>query len=485
MKKNKESRIKNKIINRLTKIIGKDQISYWNHSKNYLIGNIATQALSFISIPIFTRLLLPDEYGIIAIVNSISQVFLIIMMLGLHASVTRNYYEKDTEFPVFLGSVTIFLFGYNLIFIIVMFLFKDAFADFLNINPILFFIGIVNGSITGLISLYTHYLQASRKSRRFAILSFIKGAALLVIAVIWVLSLSEDRYLGRIYSLITVNGIFAVYSIVQIIKISSFKFNWQKVKYALKYGVPLVPHLMSGFVLAQFDRLIVNQISGANDAGLYSFAYNIGMLMNIVVMSLNRSWTPIFYSKINDGKHDDIQNMVKNNSKIALLMALCLIFFSKEIVMLIADPAYFDAFKLVPIIVISYIFVYYQTIYANYAFYRKKTYLISIITIIACGVNIALNYVFIPKYGYIAAAYTTLFSYVLLLILHLINSKFVLKENVPSIKVFAGSFMLFVALIVVYFYISSLDLHWLVLVVLKLILIGIYAVYIVWRKIKK
>lgn len=75
--------------------------------------------------------------------------------------------------------------------------------------------------------------------------------------------------------------------------------------------------------------------------------------------------------------------------------------------------------------------------YVNYAFYEKKTKNIAAITIVAGGLNILLNYLFIPKFGYIAASGTTLISYVVLFLLHYINVKWILKvKRIINIKIF-------------------------------------------------
>jgi len=470
---NKINKIKEKIKNS----IGKSQLSFLNHTKNYFIGNIATQALSFLSVPIFSRLLIPAEYGMVSVFTSVTQIITIFLMLGFHSAVTRNYNEKDGEFPVFLGSVTIFLVVYNAAFIFVLYLLKEYLSKFFAISPALFFLGCINAFLSVIITLYLYYLQASKKSKRYAVISFVKSALILVVAAIWVIILSDERHLGRIYGMVAVNAAVLIFSIIKVIQIASFKYSWTKVKYALQYGVPLIPHIASGFILAQFDRLIINQLNGFESAGMYSFAYNVGMLMNVVVMSMNRSWLPIFYSKLREEKHKEIHNLVKSNSKIVLLIALGLICFSKEMIYVLADPKYYPSVSLVPIIVLGYVLVYFYTIYSNYAFYRKKTYLISLNTIVACVVNIVLNYIYIPRYGYTAAAYTTLISYAVLYILHFINTKLILKESAPKVKNYSYSALIFAALVGVFYIVTNFEIHWLLLIFFKILIVGVYAVY--------
>ena len=103
--------------------------------------------------------------------------------------------------------------------------------------------------------------------------------------------------MGRIYSQLVITFIFSILLIAYLIKRSKFNFEKKHLIYSLKYGIPLIPHALSGFILAQFDRIIINNLCGNYQAGLYSFAYNIGMIMNVIVLAMNKSWVPIFYKK--------------------------------------------------------------------------------------------------------------------------------------------------------------------------------------------
>ena len=467
--------LKERIIN----LIGWDQAKLLKHSKNYLIGDVASRALSFISIPIFTRLLLPEEYGILSIYVSIYQLFKIIMTLNFHGALSRNYHEKDGEFPVFLGTVNVFLLVFDALLIAIMFILRENLAAYFGVDSSVFFLGVITSSINVFNLMYFTYLQASQQSRKYAIISFVNNILILAVAIIWVINLNSERYLGRIYATISVNFLVLGYTAYNLIKMSKFKFEVSKIKYAAKFGVPLMPHAMSGFILAQFDRIMINRINGAADAGLYSMAYNIGLLMNVVVISINRAWTPVVYAKLREKKYEDVNKMVANNAKIVFLCALALIMFSKEIGMLLADPAYYSGLDLIPIIVLGYVFMYFYNVYGTYAFFRKKTLMVSACTLVAGVVNIILNSIFIPEYGNVAAAYTTVASYALMFILHYLNMRYILKEkeNIPKLKGFFVSSLFFASLVTVFMFISNSNMHMALSILIKLIMIILYAVY--------
>lgn len=457
--------------------------SFFNHSKNYLIAEFFNKGLSFLTIPIFTRLLLPEEYGIIAVFTSIISIFTVLMGMNFHGSVSRNYFEEDNNFPSFVGTNIFFLFFTNIILLVIFFLFRGYLSAFFVIDRNIFFFATIVSSLSVFITIEMVYFQASQQSGKYALLSIIRNVSMTLIAVVWVYLLKDNRYMGRIYAQLVSVMIIFIFVIINLIRLSKFNFKIGHIKYALLFGVPLIPHALSGFVLAQFDRVIINQISGSYETGLYSFAYNIGMLMNVFIMSMNQAWNPIFYKHLKNSAYNEIQALSEKYVKVTFLIAFLLILFSKEIVIIMADEKYFKSLEILPIIIIGYLGVFLYTLFSGYAFYRKKTGLISLFTFIAGFTNIGLNYLFIPKYGYIAAAWTTLFSYYLLFTLHYINAKFILKEKVIK----EGSIFINLSVlisIVSIFLLIKFDNYFLQLV-FKLVLIALILLIYFYKKIIK
>lgn len=423
MKKNK------KLTEQIIKAIGKENIEFMSHAKNYFSAEIFIKGLSFISIPIFTRLLLPNEYGILAIFFTLISIFTLLLGFNIHGAVTRYYYEKSNDFAEFLGSNLLFILFFNFFAISLLYLFKDSIANFFVMTPNLFIIAILISAFTITYNMYSSYLQVSKQSKRYSLISINKGVLTLIISILWVYLLKENRYYGKIYSTLLITIVFAVYMIYNLGKLAKVNFKFEHVKYSIRFGVPLIPHSLSGFMLAFFDRIIIGQLNGLLYAGLYSFAYNIGMIMHIVITAMNMSWVPIFYENLANKDFKKIDNLAYNYSKYIYFTAIGLILFSKEIVFLVAAEKYHIASPIVPIIVIGYVFLFLYTLYSNYSFYRKKTGLISLATLSAGAINIGLNYWLIPIYGYVAAAYTTLVSFFLLFLFHFLNVKYILKEK--------------------------------------------------------
>jgi len=462
-----------KFTEKIKYIIGKENIELISHSKNYLSAEIFTRSLSFISVPIFTRLLLPNEYGILSIFSSITSIFVILLGFNIRGAISRYYYEKIYDFPEFLGSILF----YNFFAILLINLFKEHIAKFFVIMPYLFIIAIFVSTLTIPCNMYLSYLQASKQSKKYSLISINKGILSLVVSILWVYLLKEDRYYGIIYSSLLITTVFAFYMIYNIIKLSKKKYKLEHIKYSIKFGVPLIPHAFSGFILAFFDRIIINQLTGSLNTGLYSFAYNIGVIMHIVVLAMNKSWIPIFYENLSNKDFKKISNLAYSYSKYIYFIAIGLILFSKEVVSLMAAEKYHAALPIVPIIVIGYVGVFLYTLYSSYSFYRKKTGLISLATFLAGGINISLNYWLIPIFGYFVAAYTTLVSYFLLFLIHFLNVKYVLKEKdiIPIGKVLSNFGWILLAMLVFIFtsgYINSF--------IISLIVKILFVAFITW-----
>ena len=142
-----------------------------------------------------------------------------------------------------------------------------------------------------------------------------------------------------------------------------------------------------------------------------------------------------------------------------------------EFVMLLASKQYWEGIKIIPPIVLSNYLIFAYTLYVNIEHYHKKTPYITINTVIAACCNILLNYFLIPKFGYVAAAYTTLFSYSVALILHAIYAKRLENELYP-LKTFTRPFIhIAVAVLLFYIFINEWYIRWPIAIAYVLLMI--------------
>lgn len=430
----------------------------------------------------------PADYGIISVYTTLASFFAILYNLGFDGALFRYYYEKHDDFDVFLGTNLISFFVISILMSGIFVLFGGFFSSMLGIKSDLFYYAIVVSIISVPYLLIQSYYQSIKNSKYYSYLSVIKFSSITILTIILVALLKDDKYFGRPYSEFIIGSLLLVFAIPKLLKLSKFKFKISHIKYALLFGIPLLPHSLSQLVLSFFDRIIINKVSGESDAGLYAFAFNIGMMMNVVIMGMNQSWVPILYEKLKNGLYNDIQSLASKYSKIIYLVAITFILFTNETVKILGEKRYLSSTNIVPIIIVGYTFVFLYTLYSNYAFYDKKTFSVSIITIVTGVISVTLNFTLVPIYGYKVSAITSMVSYFFLFFFHFVNVKYILKmEGVISLKIIYGKYIYIIIALGMYYLFNYIEISIIFSIFCNGILLMIYILieFNLWERIIK
>ena len=181
---------------------------------------------------------------------------------------------------------------------------------------------------------------------------------------------------------------------------------------------------------------MIRAIVGNSEAGIYSLAGNIKLILTIITDSIGTTWQTWFYEQIQERKVYKIQKNASYLTCFFAILTICLMTLSPELVIFLGGDNYISGkYVALPMILDAFVlFIYNVIVPAEY--FTKKTHYIMIGTLIAAIINVVTNYIFINLYGFIDAAYTTLFSYCCYLILHLIISKALIKFYIIPLKNF-------------------------------------------------
>jgi O-antigen/teichoic acid export membrane protein len=455
------------------------------HSRNYFGGTAAEKALSFISIPIFTRLFTRTEYGILAVFSSYVEILVVIITLNAAQSVSRYYFEENKDFDSFLGS-TLLLLGSILLFSVPIFIFfSEKLGKMMGLPGELTIYMLVVVVLGLAVNIYNQILVARRESKRYTKFEVSRTYIGFAISVLLVYFLKDKRYMGRIWGLIITELGFGTYFLVQILRMTQFKYKFAHIKYILFYSVPLLPSNLSGIILGHFDRMMINKAVSSSAAGIYSLGYKIALLLNIVIFLTKRAYLPDFFKFMNRKEYRKLFSMEKKVFGLIAISALTLILFSKEIIVLLADEKFHEAIKVVPIIVIGYFFYAIGSMYSKYVIYTKKTIYFSIIALSGGFLNIILNSIYIPKYGYVAGAYTTLVSFVFTAFLNWFFVKVVLRQKTTPLSIICSITAIFIVFSGLYFLLNILHITLWISILIKIILLIIFSLLIYWKEVKK
>lgn len=413
----------------------KDSSNLIYHAKNYLRASVLASGLSTFNFLILTYILNVEEYGYLSIFNSLVSVFSILYLLNSHSGVARLLLDEREDWGEILGTNLLFTAVWVSILSIILWWCSDWLSDHFSLPSHLLFWACLVSILSSTYQYLMIYLSTDQQSARHAQLSIRRKLSAVLLGLILVLLLSQDRYLGKIYAEVVMASLFGLYALYELLKLARFTIDLSRLSISLRYGLPLIPHTLSRYILSYFDQLQINQISGGTDTGRYSFAANIAIFMGFIVTAAGKAWHPIFISKYQEKQVMEIESLSKPYANKIFLSACLLSLVVGDAIYLVVPDSYHAGVPLIPIIILGYVFVFIYTLYFQYTSYRKKTELISIATLLAGGLNIFLNAHYIPQYGYQAAAYTTVVSFMALLALHYINARWILREHVIRLSI--------------------------------------------------
>lgn len=395
----------------------------------FLICNFIQKGIAVITTPIFTRLLSTSEYGRVSIFYSWADLMGIFITFGLSSAVYARGLVKSEQNRSRYTSVMI---GLSLVTTCISFILFFAGKELLfkhsSINMV-YIVGIYLYVLFNTISDFWY----QQKRVDYDYIPFVKLTLLVlitkpVLSILAIMLFPDIKVPARIIPDIGISGVVAVVLLVVMIKKGKVLFDKIIWRESMIFVIPLIPHYISQRVLSQSDRLMISNMIGDSEAGIYSLAYSVGMLLMLLNSAMDSTVAPWAYKKIRDGEYQSVAKLCEKLLFIYGLSSLCFSFFVPEIIKIFAPNTYLEAINIVPIIALSsfFMFSYLQFVYFEY--YSGKTQFVMIATGFCAVINLVLNYVFIRKYGYVAAAYTTLICYILYAVGHYFIMRYLCKK---------------------------------------------------------
>ena len=374
---------------------------------------------SILTTPIFTRILTTDQYAQFTLYQSWSDLFMI--FASLHVFNYAIYsglkeYEKDVD--GFISTSQLMVTGLSLVTFFVYYiitLFAGDFTGFSLPIIILMFFDILFFSAFNIWAAKERYFFRYRLMTILSVAIGVLGPFLGFIATFLV----PEKGYGRIYGIAFVNIAFGLVLYLYSIFKARKKFNPKYLKYLLAFCLPLLPHFLASNVLTRFDRIMIDNMCSTAEAGIYALAYSLSSLLLIVNDSILKGLVPWTYNIISKGRN--LAALKRNATILSLLVAvanLILILFAPEVLRIFASEEYYQAVYIIPAVSASVFFTFLFNLFVNIEYYYSETKFVTIASVLAAVTNIALNLIFIPIFGFIAAGYTTLIGYILLSIGH-------------------------------------------------------------------
>ncbi len=393
----------------------------------YVISNVLIRAVGIITAPIYTRLLNTAETGYANNFNNYVSIFSVISGLCLIYSVGRAKLDFKEDFDAFMSSIQTLSSGFSLIvLILVMVLFPEG-GTFLQFPRIVVFLLFMYLTVFPSIDYMQYKYRFEYKYRENIAISVILTVTTVILTILLLLFIPAEKGFLKILGTVIPGMAVAVWCYVNLAAKGRTFYNKEYWLYALKIGLPMIPHGLALILLSRIDVSMISEIHGFSAVGLYTSGYTIGTLLMFVTNAVGQAWLPWFNEHLYDNDIEGI--MDKNRIMMACGCVLTLIFIGAAplAVKILFARSYWDSMWVVPPVALGTLCQYFYTNYVNAELFHKKTFLIALNSCIAAAVNIGLNAYFIPKFGYISAAYTTLAGYFILMVLHYMAVRFILK----------------------------------------------------------
>lgn len=399
----------------------------------YTLSTVFSRGLAIITVPIFTRLMTTEQIGEVNLYNSwyalISVVATLSLTSGGYSVAMKEYPDKRDQYQSSVLSLT------SIIAILIAMVYCIAPAFWSEL------LGLPNGLMILMLLGFLvapardFWLARQRYEYKYKLSGFVMiGSAILasVISVVAVITANNKGYNNiaevRLYSnYLVVYGAAAIIWLALITKGKTF-YNKEFWNLSLSLSIPLVGYSIAAQILSVSDRMMISQMVNNSAVGIYSTLYTVSSLSLMLWQAIHASFVPYLFQNI----EKNVKGVKTISSQIMLIyavMAVMMTYMAPEIVRILATEEYYEAIYIMPPIAAGVFFTAFANIYSDTAVYYKKTKYVMYPAIVAAVMNLILNYIFIGMFGYMAAAYTTLFSYIVMALCQGLWARKLCKEN--------------------------------------------------------
>lgn len=418
----------------------------------YMFANFILKSITLISTPIFTRLMTKEDFGLYNNYTSWLGILTVLVTLNLGTTFICAKFDFEEKFDEYIFSILTLSILIGIIWLVLVNIFSEQISkltgiDGLHLNLMIFYLIALPA-----VDMFQGRERYAYKYKISVFLSLLLSIFTTAVAIMFVLRM-KNKLTGRIVGSVLPTVIVGVMLYLYLAK-KGRKVNVRYWKYAFPICLPFIPHLLSLTVLNSMDRMMITKICGAEDNALYSLAYTCGTVISLLVNSMNTAFSPWLGEKLYAKANSEIYEVSKKYILLFVTLAAGVMLITPEILFIMGGKSYQEAIYVMPPVAFGCVCQFLYTMFVNIEQFEKKTVGMAFASVSAAVVNYALNRLFIPGYGYIAAAYTTLVSFLWLLLVHMLLVKKLGYSSLYPVKfifvVLAG--MSFYTVVVNYLY---------------------------------
>ena len=383
----------------------------------YLGSSVLNKAIPFLLLPILTKYLSPEEFGVLSIFQLLISFFIAFVGMAMHTNVSKNFFKyTKNQTSLMIGNILMILSLTTLIYFVITFIisfyYKEIFSvpsNWVVIIPMLSFMFMIN-------TINLTILRNEEKAVLFGIYEIANTAVNMGVTILLLLMYNYGWY-SQAVGITIAYMLFFIISLMHMRKngFIILRYDRAEVRKILKLSLPLIPHVVGGIIIALSDRFFIERMVSLEMVGIYSVGYMFGMVVILFTDAFLKAWSPWFYKTLSNINHTKKIKIVKYSYLYILatfLIAFGISIFAKFIIPYVVDDRYAGAEIYVFWIAIGYAVHGVYKIFFPYLVHIDKTSFLGISTVIAAVLNLVFNYFLIKEFGAIGAAYSTVLSFI-------------------------------------------------------------------------
>ena len=373
----------------------------------YTAANLFNSALPFLLLPLLTRVLSPSEYGLVAVFSTSITVLGALTGLSVHGAVNVRHHESGLDMPSYVGSALAVVAGSTAVVLVLIVLTGGATDRWTGISTGWLLAAALASAAQFVLQLRLVVWQARGMAVRFGALQVLQTSLNLGLSLLLVLAVGlgwEGRAAGIAGATAAAGGV-ALFSLLR----SGDAVLRPRVGYvrdALRFGVPLVPHVIGSVAIANSDRLIVAGLAGLHEAGLYAAGMQLGLLVAMLADAVVKSVSPWIFASLGSDDLAVRQRIVRFSyayfAGIATVAALTAL--AAPWLLTVLGKEFRSSGEVVGFVALGGAFSGMYLMVVSYVFYSRRNEWLSLLSISVGCFNVALCWFLVQRHGAVGAA---------------------------------------------------------------------------------
>lgn len=387
--------------------------SLFRASGVYLFANAASAGITFLLLPVMTRILTPEDFGIFAMFALVVLILNSVVGLNAHGAIAVRFFKDGKAGPPdelrrFISACIAVMLVTATGALVLLTIFGPILAELLHMPSHWLIIAVLSASAQFISTVRLTLWQVQGWAFRYGFFQVGLSAGNAIASLLLVLGL-DLAWEGRAWGHVGSGAVFAAIALISLLSARQFApvIDRKMMREAVAFGVPLVFHVFGGIIIVTTDRVMLASFIGVAEAGIYMVALQIGMVLGLLADAFNRAFAPWLYARLAENDPVCLRRIVRGTYAwfiAAPLLAIFLGLLAAPLLSILVGEAFRQAAPAVVWVALGYAFSSMYYLVTNYVFYSGRTTSLALITGLSAAVNLLANLLLIPLYGAVGAA---------------------------------------------------------------------------------